>query len=189
MDTLGFRRGDLLYEGKLYHHLLLDIDASQQHLLLRHPSSSVVLDLGLDRVERFDLGGREFINLNAAGYPVAPGFFEVIASGAGTVVYRKIAKVFKTLPPDGRKADIGYEDPHYRTNVYDYFEPGEQWILIRDDGSVMPLKRKNDVLKAFPAERKTLQKRMSHARTEGLDRAAWTRMVLQILESLRHENR
>lgn len=185
-DTLGFLNGTLWYGGKRYDHMLLDIDARQQHLLVQYPGSPVVFDFGQERVERFDRGGIPYINLRAAGLNVPEGFFEEICTGRGTV-YRLMGKVIQQIQPGAPMADIGYDDPHYRHEVLDYFSPKETWILLREDGSIFPLKRRNDFYKAFPTERKALRRKMSRLSETDADRASWTRAAMYYLIEMSHE--
>lgn len=149
IDTLGFKEGALVYEGKEYPGLLLNLDAVEQHVLVQLPGSPVSLDLGQKQVESFSRAGITYVNLNALGYDTQKGFYEKVDQGRGAV-YRKITKSLKHLSTLEVTAEhsIGYEDPHYRRLLSDYFEYAEVWYLIREDNSVQRLRTKGQIRKA-----------------------------------------
>jgi len=148
-DTLGFREGTLVYEGKEYPGLLLDLNAVEQHVLIQLPHSPVSLDLGQEQIDAFSRGDISYVNLKAKGYDTQTGFFELMDQGKGSL-YRKITKTLKHLPSLDMTAErsIGYDDPHYKRLLADYFEYGEVWYLIREDGSAQRLRSKGQIKKA-----------------------------------------
>lgn len=149
-DTLGFREGALVYAGKKYPGLMLDLDAVEQHVLVQLPGSPVVLDVGQKQIGSFSRGDVVYVNLLAMGLNVQPGFYEQMEQGRGTI-YRKVSKTLRhlsTLEVSARGL-IGYEDPHYRPLLLDYFEYAEVWYLIREDGGVQRLRNKRQINKAY----------------------------------------
>lgn len=150
VDTLGFHEGTLVYEGKDYPGLQLNLDAVEQHVLVQLPHSPVVLDVGQESIESFSRGNAIYVNLGRMGLKVQPGFYEQMALGKGGL-YRKINKSLKHLSTLEVSAErlIGYEDPHYRRLVTDYFEYSEVWYLVREDGSVRRLRNKRQIQNAY----------------------------------------
>lgn len=141
VDTLGFRKGSVCFEGKTYEGLLLNLDAAIHHVLMREEGSPVVLDLGRDRVDHFVRAGVTFVNLQGRGYNVPAGFYQEVAAGRGGV-YRRIDKNLRHLFDLNHSAQgyIGYEDPHYRDGIIDYYEQREYWYWVKEDGTVQRLR-------------------------------------------------
>lgn len=158
-DTLGFLPGSIRFEGKTYENLLLDLDASLQHVLLQQEDSPIILDLGRDRAESFVRGGVTYINLPALGYDLPAGFYERMAEGRGAV-YRRIGKMLHHLTDLNHNARsyIGYEDPNYRSNLFDYYQYKEYWYWVKEDGTVQRLKSKRKIRSAL----QTVQSHETH---------------------------
>ena len=158
-DTLGFLPGELVFEGKTYENLHLNLDAVLQHVLLQREGSPIVLDLGRDRVQSFTRGGRTYVNLPSMGYDLPAGFYELIAKGQGAV-YMRVNKIFSHLVDLNHDARdfIGYEDPNYRSDIFDYFQHKENWYWIREDGTIQRLRSKRKIRNAI----QTVQSHETH---------------------------
>lgn len=86
LDTRTFRKGDVLYNGKYYTDVLLNLNASTQELVIRPEANSAGVILYRDQVAWFSIGNRRFVNLRYIGYNDAQeGYYEVIRDG---VVFR-----------------------------------------------------------------------------------------------------
>ena len=151
-DTLGFLPGSLCFEGKTYENLLLDLDAVLQHVLLQQEGSPIILDLGLERVQSFTRGNKTYVNLPSLGYDVPAGFYERVAEGRG-VIYKRVSKTLYHLTDLNHDARgfIGYDDPNYRSNLFDYYQLKELWYWIQEDGTVQRLKSKRKIKTALQA--------------------------------------
>lgn len=154
VDTLGFLPGEIRFEGKTYQNLSFHLDAVLQHVLMQQEGSPIILDLGLERVEYFTRGGRTFVNLRAQGYDVPAGFYEKEAEGRGAV-YKRVDKSLNHLMDFNRDAStyIGYDDPHYRHNLLNYFQYKESWYWIKEDGTFQRLRNKRKVRSAIQSVR------------------------------------
>lgn len=149
-DTLGFLPGNICFEGKIYENLLLNLDAVLQHVLLQEEGSPIILDLGRERVQSFTRGGKIYVNLPSEGYSLPEGFYELMAQGRGAV-YKRVNKIvghLGDLTHDAR-AYIGYDDPHYRSDLFDYYQHKEYWYWIKEDGSIQRLKSKRKIRNAI----------------------------------------
>ena len=158
-DTLGFLPGEIVFEGKTYENLHLNLDAVLQHVLLQQEGSPIILDLGRDRVQSFTRGGKTYVNLPSQGYDLPVGFYELMAQGRGAV-YKRVTKTFSHLVDlnhDAREF-IGYEDPNYRSDIFDYFQHKENWYWIREDGTVQRLRNKRKIRNAI----QTVQSHETH---------------------------
>ena len=73
-----------------------------------------------------------------------------MAEGHGAV-YRKVTKELHHLTDlnhDARRS-IGYDDPDYRSNLFEYFEHKESWYWIREDGTVQRLRSRRKIRSAL----------------------------------------
>ena len=149
-DTQGFLPGSICFEGKTYENLSLNLDAVLQHVLLRQEDSPIILDLGQDRIQSFTRGGKSYFNLPAQGYSLPAGFYELMAEGQGAV-YKRVSKVLSHLTDLNHDARgyIGYDDPGYRSNLFDYYQYKESWYWIKEDGTIQRLKSKRRIRKAL----------------------------------------
>ena len=145
-DTLGFLPGSLCFEEKTYENLHLDLDAVLQHVLLQMEGSPIILDLGQDRVQSFTRGNKTYVNLSSRGYSVPEGFYELMAQGRGAV-YKRVSKLLCHLGDLNHDARgyIGYDDPGYRSNLFDYYQHKESWYWIKEDGAVQHLRSKRKI--------------------------------------------
>ena len=151
-DTLGFLPGTICFEGKIYENLSFDLDAVLQHVLMQRESSPIILDLGQERVSSFTRGSKTYVNLPALGYDVPAGFYERVAEGRG-VIYKRVSKTLYHLTDLNHDARgfIGYDDPNYRSNLFDYYQLKELWYWIQEDGTVQRLKSKRKIKTALQA--------------------------------------
>lgn len=149
-DTLGFLPGKLCFEGKTYENLSLDLDAVLQHVLLQQEDSPIILDLGQERVQSFTRGSKTYVNLPSMGYALPAGFYEVMAEGRG-VVYKRVNKVLSHLTDLNHDARgyIGYDDPNYRSGLFDYYQIKEYWYWVKEDGTIQRLKSKRKIRNAI----------------------------------------
>ena len=149
-DTLGFLPGKICFEGKTYENLFLDLDAVLQHVLLQQEGSPFILDLGRERVQSFTRGAKTYVNLQSLGYSLPEGFYERMAEGRGSV-YKRVNKTLchlTDLNHDARRY-LGYDDPYYRSNLFDYYEHKEYWYWIKEDGTIQRLKSKRKIRNAI----------------------------------------
>ena len=151
-DTLGFLPGTICFEGKIYENLSFDLDAVLQHVLMQREGSPIILDLGQERVSSFTRGSKTYVNLPSLGYDVPAGFYERVAEGRG-VIYKRVSKTLYHLTDLNHDARgfIGYDDPNYRSNLFDYYQLKELWYWIQEDGTVQRLKSKRKIKTALQA--------------------------------------
>lgn len=149
-DTLGFLPGKICFEGKTYENLSLNLDAVLQHVLLQMEDSPIILDLGRERVQSFTRGSKTYVNLPSLGYDLPAGFYELMAQGSGAV-YKRVSKLLCHLGDLNHDARgyIGYDDPGYRSNLFDYYQHKESWYWIKEDGAVQHLRSKRKIRAAI----------------------------------------
>lgn len=151
-DTLGFLPGKICFDGKVYENLSFDLDAVLQHVLMQRQGSPIILDLGLERISSFSRGSKTYVNLPSLGYDVPAGFYEVVAQGQGTI-FKRVSKTLYHLTDLNHDARgfIGYDDPNYRSNLFDYYQLKELWYWVREDGTVQRLKGKRKIKNTIQA--------------------------------------
>ena len=77
-----FREGSVLYNGKLYEHIQMNVDAVDGNLEVRAVERTSPVVVHRDQVAWFTMGEKLFVNLQYLGWPEVPeGFYEVVRDG------------------------------------------------------------------------------------------------------------
>lgn len=143
-----FLPGTVIYNGKFYDGIDLNIDAVRQELIVRIGIGVSNKVLGGEFVQEFTIMGRRFLNLRYIYGDAAPaGYWEVLYDGRNKIVRR----VTKTLEQDvdGSKRDETHFDGTYRYDVYQTFIYSENYCYLTEDGGIIPVRRRKDVLRLF----------------------------------------
>lgn len=152
-----FTTGDVLYDGKLYHGLELNVDAARQELLVRHLVGQGSKVLSRESVEWFTLGGRRFVNLQALCGPAAPsGFWEVLYDGR-TLFLRQIAKTLLSDHNGAKRQMIGEGEP-YDLRIHETFVRDVSYCLLTETGRLVPVRNKGQIRRLFPDQRKDISR-------------------------------
>ena len=137
-----FREGSVFYNGKLYEHVFMNVDAYQGQLLVARESTGTPAIVFKDQVAWFTIGNRLFVNLRYLGYTEAEeGFFEVIRDGQVPL----LSQVRKTLGSDSINHNggvIGYYDPEYDRSVFAFFKKVEKFYVL-ENGKVVRVSKRN----------------------------------------------
>ena len=140
-DQKQFAEGVVFYNGKLYEHVFLNVDAYQEQLLVSPEPNSTPIIVFRDQVAWFTIGDKRFVNLQYLGYADAEeGFFEIARDGNAPL----LLQVKKTLVTDGNNhngSDIGYFDPDYVDYIYTYFKRLEHYYVL-EKGKVLKIRRR-----------------------------------------------
>lgn len=156
-DRAGFREGDLVYEGKLYKGLQMDINAHSQTLLVHVPESFSVVDLGSDGVDSFSLGNTVYRNLSAKGINVPKGFYKVVYEGK-ECIYERIDKEFRRDINSKNDGSIGYKDPNFKEGVFEIFVQHRAFYHVDANGKA----KKFSSLKALLKKHKDLRREVTN---------------------------
>lgn len=163
-----FRPGEVVYNGKLYRDILLNLDASRQDLIAKVGSgvSSKVLDR--EYVRECSFNGRRYLNLQYKYGESAPlGYWEVLYDGRAKVLRRVTKQLEQDL--DGRKRSETNFDGNYRTDVYQTFVYSATYCYLSDDGRIIPVKRRGDVLRLFEKPvRREIRRHIRHQEGSGM---------------------
>ena len=160
-DSPSFHTGTLMYNGVVYNDVLFNIDAAEQQVLVKKRASSAPLytsreQLAWARTE----DGRIFVNLRYLGYDDVPeGFFELLYD-CDSPVFERIEKHLFSDTGDKNGSTIGYYDEKYDTKTLNYFAIKRLYYIIHD-GRPIRLRRRHDLLKLYPEDKKAVRKFIS----------------------------
>ena len=161
--TKEFLKGDVLYNGKLYRNVSLNVNASSQELEVRPVEKTSAMVVFRDQVAWFTMGSVLFVNLRYLGYPEAPeGYFEVLRDGSVPLL-RQVGKTLRFDGSGGGMIRIGYEDPEYDAGIPNFFQYQETNYAL-ENGRLKKITKRN------------LNKRLKEpagAPTLGIEHAAW----------------
>ena len=158
-----FQKGDVLYNGRLYRDVPLNINASSQELEVRPMDKASAMVVFRDQVAWFTMGNDLFVNLHYLGYPEAmEGFFEVIRDG-NVPLLRRVEKVLRFDGNGAGLLQLGYDDPDYDSDIPNYFQYKETFYAL-EKGKMRKISSRN------------LKKRLKEpggTPSLGIDRASW----------------
>ncbi len=123
-----FLEGGVMFDGKWYDGVLLNIDAFSQNLLAKPDASRIPVIVPRDRVEYAIIDDIRFDNLRKQGYDVPEGYYEVVHTDP--VIYRYIKKLMTT---DMSMSGGGGQ-------IYDAFDDQESFFCVKD-GSLAKMKK------------------------------------------------
>lgn len=130
-DTIQFLPGTVMYNGRYYENLQLNVDASIQELQAREEAGNIAVVLERPYVEFFTIGDHRFVNLQFSD-PAAPeGYFEIL-QGNGVTVYRRVNKTLRFSVENVNGRYIGYEDPYYNYLLNEYYEFEEKFFIFKN---------------------------------------------------------
>lgn len=170
--------GSVVYNGKFYRDILLNIDAARQDLIVRVGGVSYKL-IAREYVQECAFGGRQFLNLQYLYGETAPsGYWEVLYSGRAKVLRRVTKRLEQDI--DGRKRDETRYDGPFRMGIYQAFVYSSDYCYISEDGEIVPVKRRSDILNLFDKPRRRDVRR--HIRQqEGGSRLPFDRYCVEVL--------
>lgn len=138
----AYEHGVLRYNGNDYPDAVLAIDAYLQRLQIRDPRNGLAYVLDPEKVEYLSLYGGEFRHFSK-GSALPEGWYQIMHEG-DWALYKHVEKRFERLTtflsrPDSRS--LGYDDPNYNENVFDYFSIVVTYWHIASDGKVRHFSR------------------------------------------------
>ena len=127
----AFETGDMIFEGNLYQHVVANIDAAEQRLLVRMTGSPVAIALAPAQVSSFTLGERRFVGIGP-GESLPEGFYEVFGQGPEQV-YKHVQKRLESSVNDVNGSTIGSLVPqevhiatYQRRSIQNLLVPAQQ---------------------------------------------------------------
>jgi len=142
-----FETGSVLFRGREYHHLLLNLNADRDELCVMDPSGGIVTLLNKNYVDSFSMGGgagekggRCFVHIREeANGGVSAGYYQVLYSGKVTL-YKKIRKSYS------EKIGLSVEKKYLLSESF-YLWKEERWYKIATKG---------DLKKHFPERKREI---------------------------------
>lgn len=139
LDTLSFRNGIVMYNGRLYNDVLMRLNCSENKLEVRQDMDSYPSYPDTRQLSWFSYKGRLFVNLQYQGFDVPEGFYEVIIDSRRTL-FSKVNKYYRNNDTDFHNGNkIGYFDPAYKDEYMAYYEYERLWWLL-EDGNLRQVK-------------------------------------------------
>ncbi len=147
LESDTFYRGNLVYNGKRYVDLALNLNAHSEELYIRMPqynSSSVLLK---DHVESFTLDQMEFVHLVKEKCPGVPqeGYYQILFSG------KKISVLKRTLKRMNASTSVN------EMSFSHVFEEDIYYYIVQN-GIFHPVKRRSSLMKVLVDKRKELNR-------------------------------
>jgi len=133
LDNNGFRKGNIRYNGKTYFNLPLNIDASNNSLLVKIDKATTPVTTSRDQTSWFTIDGRLFVNLQLLGFRNAPEEYAELIKDGKEPVLKTIKKRVRTQAGNHNGSDIGYYDPDYREDIPTYFQEEVSYYIIRSE--------------------------------------------------------
>ena len=158
-----FQRGDVFYNGKLYHDAFVNVNAHLQELLVKQDEDYLPVLVDTGHVEWFTMGDRRFLPRDATGLPSLPdGFYEVLFDGQSKL-YKRVDKILRKDSNNRNGAGIGYDDPNYNDKVPDYFANRVSYYFVKD-GIVHSVMKQRGIIAHYPEKKKELKRFAKDAR-------------------------
>ena len=174
----AFETGDMIFEGNLYQHVVANIDAAEQRLLVRMTGSPVAIALAPAQVSSFTLGERRFVGIGP-GESLPEGFYEVFGQGPEQV-YKHVQKRLESSVNDVNGSTIGYYDEDYRPDVTRYFYYIATYYFRDAAGQFTPFKGRGALIRRFPDRKRQIRQGLRAAFAGRPDFDTYCKMVLQI---------
>lgn len=176
-----FINGDVLYNGKLYRDVLLNLDANLGILLVKQSEGMPAVSVDNNYVSWFSIDGDFFLNREGE-----LGYWQVIHEGEEAQLYKKITKVLHRNSSGSlaNATDIEtYGEPRY---VFRFQERTEYQLL--KDGETITIKQSKNILKKliskFPEHKKELKQ---FAHSQGLSSSEFDTSAAAILNHIENE--
>ena len=141
-DRKEFQAGDVLYNGRLYKDVLMNVDAYLDELEVRPLANTSAMVVFRDQVAWLTMGPKTFVNLRYLGYTEAPvGFYEVLRDGE-TPLLRKVQKQIRF---DGNNSGInmiGAENEDFNSQIHNFFQLIETFYAL-EKGQLRKISKRN----------------------------------------------
>ena len=156
-DSTGTALGRVMYNGRLYEEVYVDVNACEQQLCVRPKLTYAPVNPVREELSWFTKGDRLFVNMVYQGYEEASeGFYEVLFDGTSTLIYR-VDKFLTTEPGDHNGKSIGYYDDDYNTEFLSFYRIEEAFYLLRY-GQMIRFHGAKGLVRLYPEKKKELKR-------------------------------
>ena len=142
LESEEYQEGSVIYNGKYYTGILLNLNAHLDELYIRMPgyyTSSILLK---KLVDSFALGEKEFVHITKENSPLAPveGFYRVLYSGETLTILKRTIKQLNSV---SAASDIKASHTFFSTQSY----------YVVKNGTFHPVTKKASLLRALHDQR------------------------------------
>jgi hypothetical protein len=138
--SMDYETGNVIYKGKEYRDMLLNLNASSDELYIIDPKGGPVV-VNKHYVGAFSLGGRQFIHVQNQDGGLKSGYYQVLYSGT-LKLYKKIRKRY-------------YEKTNNTRSMLRGFTLAEEFYLCHN-GQWVQVGKKKEVQRLFPNQKYAL---------------------------------
>lgn len=131
-ESKTYTKGEIMFNGKLYQDVLLNIDACQMDLLCRFSSSVTPIVPDIKHVQYARIGNSLFVNLRELGFQSAPEGYLKVEKDGPAALFSQVRKTFRSDGLNHNNKEIGYYDPEYKEGLSTYFLKEEKFYTIKD---------------------------------------------------------
>ncbi|MBR4756631.1 MAG: hypothetical protein IK076_06800, partial [Bacteroidales bacterium] len=181
-DNSGFMTGSIIFNGKLYENVLLNIDAAQGEVNVKFADASFPVSPDRNQVPFFIKGSQPFVNLRYLGVTEAEeGFYEIIYDGEDAIL-KRVDKTWHKDAGDHRRA-IGYDDPGYNPDILAYYESATAFWYF-SDGKLSKLSGKRSLLGHYKDRKKEIKKAIASTglQTYGVETGRMYASLMTLIE-------
>lgn len=137
-DTLSFRKGMVMYNGRLYDDVLVRVDAHLGKLVVRQDGNMAPTNPDERQISWFTRGKDLFVNLSYQGID-ADGVFYQLLSDSQVPVFRLIIKNRRADTGNHNGDLIGYTDPEYNPAFTAFYEQKSSYWKL-EEGHLVKLR-------------------------------------------------
>ena len=150
LESEEYFPGAVVYDGKKYEDLSLNLNAHLDELYVRIPGNHISSVLIKSYVTSFHLGDMAFLHITRSAFPRTPeeGYFRVLFSGEHIRLFKRIKKNYISANPN-------------ETRSSHLFETRISYYMVTQDGMFHPVKTKGSLLKVLQDQKKPLKKHIS----------------------------
>lgn len=147
-----FEKGDLYYNGKIYHGVEMNLNSHLDELYVKVPESGRAVMLNKGFINKFSLGKKNFFLMDKRDEKGAPqpGFYEIVYDGKAKL-YKKIRKVISEKVGSSlntvTKSNI--ERKFELIQTYYLFKAGEWHKIPRRNSLLMQYREKRLEIRRF----------------------------------------
>ncbi|MBQ6197890.1 MAG: TonB-dependent receptor plug domain-containing protein [Bacteroidales bacterium] len=131
-ESKAYTPGEIMFNGKLYQDVLLNIDACHMDLLCRFSNSVTPIVPDRNNVQYARIGNSLFVNLREIGFLSAPEGYLKVEKDGPAALFSQVRKIFRSDGLNHNNKEIGYYDPEYKEKLTTYFLKEEKFYTIKD---------------------------------------------------------
>lgn len=211
-----FERGFIIYNGRIYRNVLLNLNCHTDELVVKIEKSGILVKLNKDFVDCFSLGKRVFVNLgrvpagntdvmgiaSVSGYGniegaqereidklLPSGYYEVIYDGELKLL-KKIKKVYSERINQSVNVDTGSQIDRYFTTSTSYYLMRDKKLGRQDSGirkEIVGVKRKASLYSSIRENKNEVRQQVRKLNLPKNNKDLIYKSILEYAESL--ENR